>query len=730
MITGRVASKRQRFFYVLTGVGVILIILLPLLFTGRLNLVEHRGLDWLQRNISIKSKVRDDIVIVYIDQRSLDYCLRAFGRGWPWPRDIYGLMTSYLADGGARAVVFDAIMSEPSVYAKDFDDDNALAGALAASGRSILSLVLHENVFHEYLKPGAAPSPAELGILDNLSARGLDYKRTGGPSPLVFQDLTAPIPVLLQAAWGLGFIGIDPEDDGVVRRIRPIAGFKDSIFPTLALEAFLKTSGLNSALQTVDGLSAGDSVIPLDGDGCALIKFYGGEGTYKDYSFAAVVKSAMDRMRGEKPMVEPGEFKDKIVFLGAKAAGLWDLRSTPMADDLPGVEIHAAFLNNILENDFIQTVGPWKKAGLYILLLTATLCAAILAPSAFIGALLTILISMVFIGGVFLIFRGNYWVEYLTPLGAQAAVYLLATAVNYYGEGREKRAVKGAFSRYLSSQVVTAVLDHPEMLSLGGSRRVMTVFFSDLAGFTSISETQTPEDLVGLLNKYLSLMAGNIMDWDGTLDKFEGDAIMAFWGAPLVQEDHALRACCSALEQQRLMDKFRRDALAAGLPELRVRMGINTGPMIVGNMGSEARFDYTVMGDSVNLASRLEGANKGYKTEIMISESTYDMVRDKVEVRELDLIRVKGKKEPIRVFELLSLAGELPPEKIELRLAYENGLNHYRKMDFKKAEASFLWALAIDPDDGPSQTYLGRVKAYQEAPPPPDWDRVYTMTTK
>ncbi|MFH1138059.1 MAG: CHASE2 domain-containing protein [Pseudomonadota bacterium] len=730
MITGRIASRRQRFLHGLWGVGMVLAILLPLLFSGRLNLLEHRGLDWLQRHISDKSRIRDDIVIVYIDQRSLDYYLRAFGRGWPWPRDIYGLVASFLSEGGARAVVFDAIMSEPSVFAKDFDDDNALAGALSASGRAILSLVLHQNLFHEYLKPGAVRSPEESETLDELAALGLRYERTGGPAPVEFQDLTPPMPILRKAAWGLGFIGIEPEADGVVRRMRPLAGFRGQVYPTLALEAFLKTAGLDQAVQTADGLVIGGSIAPLDGEGQALIKYYGGEGAYRDYSFAALVKAALDRMRGEKPMVDPGEFKDKIVFIGAKAAGLWDLRSTPMAEDLPGVEIHAAFLNNILEGDFIRSVPAWIKTGVIILLLIATLCAAIFAPSALVGAGLAVLLSGLFLGAVFLAFRQNYWMEFLSPLGAQAGVFILATVVNYYGEGREKKAVKGAFSLYLSPQVVATVLEHPELLSLGGSRRVMSVFFSDLAGFTSISEALTPEDLVSLLNKYLSLMTENIMHWGGTVDKFEGDAIMAFWGAPLVQDDHAFRACNSALEQQKIMEGFRTKALAEGLPELRVRMGVNTGPMIVGNMGSAARFDYTVMGDSVNLASRLEGANKGYKTEIMISEFTYALVRDKFEVRELDLLRVKGKKEPIRVYELLARTGELSPAKVALRTAYETGLAHYRAMDFTKAEDFFSRALSLDPEDGPSQTYLARVKAYRETPPPPEWDRVFTLTTK
>ena len=318
----------------------------------------------------------------------------------------------------------------------------------------------------------------------------------------------------------------------------------------------------------------------------------------------------------------------------------------------------------------------------------------------------------------------------ISPLGGQALVFVGATLVNYYGEGRQKKEVRGAFSRYLSPQVVDQVLEKPELLSLGGSRRVMTCFFSDVAGFTSISEALSPEDLVHLLNRYLSLMTRAVMDRGGTVDKFEGDAIMAFWGAPLPQEDHAWRACQSALEQQEIMARFRAEVLAEGLPELRVRMGLNTGPMIVGNMGSEERFDYTVMGDAVNLASRLEGANKQYSTYIMISETTYAEVKDLVEVRELDLLRVKGKQEPIRVYELMAVTGKLPPEKERTRAAYQEGLALYRDMDFVAAEQAFTRALESDPEDGPSLTYMERCRTYRDYPPPSDWDRVFTMTTK
>lgn len=720
MITGRFVSKKRRYLVGLIGCALILAVLLPLLLGGRLDLIEYRGLDWLHRNFPETSKVSSDIVIVYIDQKSIDAFRHGMGVGWPWPRDFYGRAAWYLHAAGAKAVVFDATFSEPSVFADDYGDDQAFAQAMSASGRVFQTLM-----FHKHKKDAGALADEEA--LARLAGRGLDYR---GPPPESYADVTMPIKVLEEAAWGLGDITIEPEADGVVRRLRPLAGFQGRTFATLSLAVYLKINDQSTLVRSAKGLQAGPAVLPLDGEDKTLIKYYGGPGVYEEFNFAAVIQSAMQLEAGEKPLVPLASFKDKIVFIGAKAAALYDLRSTPVADALPGVEIHAAFLNNLLAGDFLSRASP-RLSGLVIaLFFLATLSAAILTGSVLAGAGLGLGLGALYVAVCILAFRHNIWLDMVSPLGGQTAVFILAGLINYYGEGREKRAVRGAFSRYLSPQVVSEVLENPEMLSLGGSRRVMTAFFSDIAGFTTISESLSPEELVHLLNRYLSLMTRAITDRGGTVDKFEGDAIMAFWGAPLPQEDHARQACLAALDQQAILAEFREETAAEGLPELRVRMGLNTGPMIVGNMGSEERFDYTIMGDAVNLASRLEGANKAYETYVMISESTYEEVKDAVEVRELDLIRVKGKNEPIRVFELIAPAGKISSVKTEIRSGFKEGLALYRDMDFIGAEKAFTRVLSLDPEDGPAKIYVKRCLACQQNPPLPDWDRVFTMTTK
>jgi adenylate cyclase len=722
MITGHVASKKLRLVIGSILAGLILVVLAPVSWIGGFDNLEYRGLDWLQSTFPGQSSHGNDIAILYIDQKSIDFFQQSRGIGWPWPRDSYALAVQYLKEAGARAVVFDAIYSEPSVFAGDYNDDQAFAEAMSASGRVFQTLTFHAKV-----KGGAPNDPEALAL---LAARGTKYVGEEGARPPEFQDVTMPIRPLAEAALGLGAIDIEPESDGVMRRMRLLSSFNGQVYPTLGLAVYMKINSLDEVVQKKSGLQVGGILVPTDDQGRTLIKYYGGEDYFQGYTMAAIIQSALDVMEQKTPLVAPELFRDKVVFVGAKAAGLFDLRSTPLEKSLPGVDIHATFLNNLLADDFLKRASRPVRSVTMIALLLGTVAAAILGRSAFVGAGFTLGLSALYLALAVFLFNHRIWLDLISPLGGQALVFVGATLVNYYGEGRQKREVRGAFSRYLSPQVVDQVLEQPELLSLGGSRRIMTCFFSDVAGFTSISEALSPEELVHLLNRYLSLMTKVIMESGGTVDKFEGDAIMAFWGAPLPQDDHAWRACRAALDQQEIMARFRAEVLAEGLPELRVRMGLNTGPMIVGNMGSEDRFDYTVMGDAVNLASRLEGANKQYGTYLMISESTYAEVRTLVEVRELDLLRVKGKQEPIRVYELMGAAGALPPEKDRVRSVYQEGLALYRDMDFTGAEQAFVRALEMDPGDGPSLTYVERCRAYREQPPPSDWDRVFTMTTK
>jgi adenylate cyclase len=302
---------------------------------------------------------------------------------------------------------------------------------------------------------------------------------------------------------------------------------------------------------------------------------------------------------------------------------------------------------------------------------------------------------------------------------------------HFVGERKQRMLIKTMFSTYVNPSVVEELILNPEKLKLGGERKELTVLFSDIEGFTTISEGMSPEQLVGLLNEYLSAMTEIIFRNDGTLDKYEGDAIMAFWGAPIPQTDHALCACLSALQMSEKLASIRSVWKQQGKPALNMRIGINTGEMVVGNLGGMGKFDYTVIGDSVNLASRLEGANKQYKTGIMVSERTYELVKDKILGRELDLIAVKGRSAPLKIFELLQLrAAGMDGTLKEFLSTYGEGFLLYRERRWDEAKKMFEQALRLKSDDYPSRLYIERATHYSVNPPPDDWDGAFVMLTK
>ena len=300
----------------------------------------------------------------------------------------------------------------------------------------------------------------------------------------------------------------------------------------------------------------------------------------------------------------------------------------------------------------------------------------------------------------------------------------------YANQEKEKRFIKGAFSQYLAPAVINQLIDNPKMLELGGEEKVLTAFFSDIKGFSTFSEKLTPKELVNLLNLYLTEMTDVVLEYGGTVDKFVGDAIVAFFGAPVSYEDHAKRACYASLDIQKKSVELRERWKKEGHPEVYTRIGLNTGPMVVGNMGTTRKMNYTIMGDAVNLASRLEGANKPYGTYIMLGESTYLVAKDSIEARELDSIRVMGKSEPVRVYELIARKGELDRAKTSVIESYNKGLSYYKERKWDDAISQFKIALMTDSNDGPSKTYINRCNEFKSSPPHDNWDGVYVMKEK
>jgi adenylate cyclase len=428
-------------------------------------------------------------------------------------------------------------------------------------------------------------------------------------------------------------------------------------------------------------------------------------------------------------MVE--SLKDSIVVAGLTGTSSHDLTTIPIATDYARVGAYFNTINTVLQDRFIHRAGFLVNCfimlvisitiGYVIKRLKARMALIVIAGST-VG--LSIAIILVFV-------IGSIWVD---QLGITLSLLLPSSilgAIKFISEESQKRFIKMAFSYYLAPGVIDEIIQNPDSLVLGGENREITIFFSDVASFSSISEKLTPPELVSFLNEYLSEMTEIILSYNGTVDKYIGDAIMAFYGAPTRFQDHALKACLAAIDMKRRLRELQEEWRKAGRQEIiSARMGMNTGMAVVGNMGSKSKMDYTAMGDSVNLASRLEGANKYYSTNAMISESTYEMVKDQVEGRRLDVIRVVGKKEAVGIYELLGKKGTLPDRMYEMLERYNEALAVFGERDWKHARLLFRQGLQTIEDDGPSHTYIERCNQFIRKPPPKNWDGVYSMKGK
>lgn len=416
--------------------------------------------------------------------------------------------------------------------------------------------------------------------------------------------------------------------------------------------------------------------------------------------------------------------------MGLTAAGTQDEGVTPLSNSYWMVGSYPTAINTLARGRFIQRVqGRYEYAALVLLALALALF--IQARSAKTSyAAIGLALFLVNAGIVALFFYAHLWVDQVSMNLALLLPSALIMVTKFAGEEEQRQFIQGAFSKYLSQDVIEQIIADPDALRLGGQTYEITTFFSDIAGFSTISERLSAEELVHLLNEYLSEMTDIIMGNRGTVDKYEGDAIMAFWGAPLAFPDHAYQACLSAVEMQRRLSELRERWKSEGRDQLRVRMGLNTGHAVAGNMGSRTRMNYTVMGDSVNLASRLEGANKPYGTYAMVSQYTHSAVKEKFRFRELDTIRVVGKNEPIQVYELIDLIDRVDERKLEVLADYERGLALYKERRWQEAQACFVRALRADMEDAPSKVYYQRCRTFRTAPPPAGWDGVVKLGSK
>lgn len=700
--------------------------LFVLQYAGFFSPVEDSLLDQKFRSFE-RDVPKNRVSLAMIDQKSLDTFAKEHGIYWPWPREVYGTVHNYLMAKQARLVVYDVLFDQP-----DFDR-NGLSGA-----QSDLYL---EQMFGTYQNSVLSAQTIESEDGYNRS----DLSRFTYPLALedsseLYSVHNVPIPRFLNTAHKIGSVAIPTENESIIRRVPMFFNISgDRALPSLGVAAYLGYQQGQVSIERTDRSLLLDSLkVPLQPDGKYLINWYkkGGseDGTFRNYSFYGLFKAGLEFRQTGDPIADSLiELKDKIVFVGANAAGLSDIKSTPMSpiEPFPGVEIHAAVTNNLLESDFITTVSPVTK-NILILIFTAVLLILIFwTPSKVNISFSAVLMGAIIIAGLVLFSVYRVWFPTAEIFLSSLLMIIVGYTTKYVSEDAQKRAIRSAFDLYLQKELVEQIIEQPELLKLGGEKKELTVLFSDLAGFTSISEDTPPEELVTFLNEYLSEMTDIVFKNKGTLDKYIGDAIMAFWGAPVPEEDHAYYACKCALEMEEKLAELQAKWTGEGLPAPHVRYGLNSGHMVVGNMGSKDRFSYTVLGDNVNLGARLEPANKDFGTRILISQSTREQVKDRLLTREVALMKAKGKTKPIRIFELICEKGTKESSKWESFVELFHGaLNHYYNREWEAAEVKFEKALELKDGDMLCRIYLKNIEVFKKNPPGDNWEGSYQQTNK
>ena len=693
-----------------------------------------------------KTSPGSEVAIVGIDEKSIDQ----LGR-WPWPRARIAELVDKLGAYGAKVVAFDIVFAEPdqSSGAAMFRDLGARV--TDAEARAVLeeaaqeadndarltsSLLANRNVTLGYFFYTSQEEIAHRGEEEGLdkgyyipsrfaSVRYLD-KEAKPPLLPTALEVEQNIPQLSEAASSFGYFNTVPDSDGTVRWVPLAMRFGDEIYPHLSLEAVRRYLGsppliMNAAAYGVDSIRIGKTVIPTDERGRLLINYRGDQKTFPHYSVVDVLDGSVPK----------DAFKDKIVLVGATAIGIYDVRVTPFSGVFPGVEIHANVIDNILKNDAVNRPDWIVVFDIAAILSLGCLLSLVIIRLKPVGAMLftTGLLAAYVLANDYVFSAWKIWLTAVYPSLTMVFVFGGVTTYRVLTEEKKKKEIRGAFGRYVAPSLVEHILKDPSKLVLGGEERRLTVFFSDIRGFTTISEGLTPQMLVTVINDYLTPMTDIILKNGGTVDKYMGDAIMAFWGAPVWQEDHPTRAANTALEMMEKLRELQAEWSGRGIPRIDIGIGLSTGKLTVGNMGSHLRFDYTVMGDSVNLGSRLEGMNKEYGTHIIVPKYTYEDIKHEFILRQLDTIKVKGKNVPIKIYELMGRKNGDDRLRQAAEL-FEAGLQAYFRQEWDEAEAFFHKTQGVIPDDGPSTIFLKRVKSLRETELARDWDGVWVMKTK
>ncbi len=721
------------------GSALFVILLTQNIFFS-INPLEELELKYLDIRFSNKNVVdiKDsaDVVILGISQDDYDQIIEPYN-SWPWPRSYFAKVINNLKDAGVKAIGIDLLMSNDDKYS--IENDKLLETAISETKIVVVAGVLDVEAEMQY----------EVG---NYSIKNRNYNYRNK-----FYAVDSSV----------GIVQIGSDKDGIYRRYEPfvISSVNEKILPTFSFAVLNKYFGIkaNKLVKFSDDyFELGNTKIPRYDKSSMLINYYGPNETFEYFKFSDVLDDKNFQTKDElyyeteintwddeySGLLQSGKFKNKIVLIGSILPEDRDFHPVAFSqgkrkgdNQMLGVEIHANAIQNVIWNDFL--IREQQSTEIFIILFLSFLSYfvfsffkqnkklnIIFAEVINLSFLLLLIIAFYFLG-IYLFVENNYVISIISPIVTLIVGYFSTTAYYVISVRKHNAMIKGMFGQYVSKQLVTELLNNPEKLSLGGMKKNITIMFSDIEGFTAISEKMKPEELVEFINKYLSIMTSIVLEHKGTLDKYLGDSLMAFWGAPLDVNNKELHACHTAILMQKKMDELKNTFSSEAARKVRTRIGINSSDVVVGNIGGVERFDYTVIGDGVNLASRLESANKFYGTTIMISETTYAKVKNDVLVRIIDRIIVKGKTKPITVYELIGLNNE--PDALKKLKKYENyikGYSEYKNRNFEVAKKLFQKSLDENPTDSLSKIYFERSENYIKNPPAEDWNCVSHLERK
>jgi adenylate cyclase len=731
-------GKKNRATLITGGIITLLTAGIYIFKPAFLSILEYKLYDAVFQKTYSENR-SDAVAVVDIDEYSLD----RFGQ-WPWPRYRVALLLQKIHMAGAAAVGVDILFAEPdgtspSVLQQALKKDLHLDVSFSGLPRGLMD---NDQLLANILQQGAFvlgysfvfdPSSSEKEKVFPPDLKAVEIKSPGaGPaSSYLFQarNLIPPLPVLLQQGTPAGFMNTVTDPDGVLRRAPLFIALDQTIYPQLALATLLtafKGQIPDPIIRTtrggIESIKIGNTVVPLQSNGAMLINYRGPSRTFPYISAGKILED----------QINSSELKGKIVFLGTSAAGLKDIRISPLDQVFPGVEVHATIVDNILTNDIIFR-PDWMPGLELSCILFWGLATTLLIGWA--GAVFTLPITVllgvsVWYGSVWALDQKNIWISHFFPMVVLILNFSILNMQKFWISEKRKKFFRSAFSKYVSKSVVDQLADNPEKLSLEGEEKEITILFSDIRGFTTLSERLTPSQVTQLLHDYFTPVTQIIIDHQGTHDKFLGDAVMCFWNAPLDVADHENMAIRAALKMIGLLPDLNRQFEEKFGVTLEIGIGLHSGRCRVGNMGSEDIFDYTIIGDNVNLASRLEGLTKFYGVQLVVSETMLKNREKDVLVKELDMVRVKGKNEPVRIFTVYPSSHENRDYLEKEIQEYTEGLTLYRKRCFVDAENCFSSLAARHRNPKLYSVYQKRCALFMDNPPGEDWDGVFVHTSK